>query len=145
MDNSKIPDNVLNPKLYKKAKEKATQIYGSKSSAYRSMFIVSEYKKMGGKYSGSRKEAKKGGVSKWIKEQWVQVIPYLKENKIIACGDSSAIKKGCRPLIRINDKTPITIKELLKIHSKDKLIELAEKKKKNMDLRINWKAGKIYK
>ena len=66
------------------------------------------------------------------KKQWVseQVIPYLKQNKIIACGDSSAVKKGCRPLIRINDKTPITIKELLKIHSKDKLIELAEKKRK---------------
>ena len=51
------------------------------------------------------------------------------------------MNKACRALVRVNDKTPITIPELLKIHSKSKLLELVEKKKKDMDGRIMWRKG----
>lgn len=73
----------------------------------------------------------------------MQVLPYLEKGVKIQCGAGSNTK-GCRPLKRINEKTPITIGELLKIHSKPKLIQLAKKKQANMDNRINWKLGKIY-
>jgi hypothetical protein len=105
------------------------------------MFIVSEYKRLGGKYSGSKEKAAKGGARKWLSEEWIQVIPYLKENKKVVCGDRTEAKKGCRPSRRVDENTPISIKELMKIHSKQVLIELAEKKRKDMNLRINWKAG----
>ena len=140
-----IPDNVINSRLYKRAKDAATTKFGAKSSMYRSMFIVSEYKRLGGKYSGPKEKMITGGARKWLSEEWIQVIPYIKEKKKVVCGDRTAAKKGCRPFKRIDEKTPITIKELMKIHSKEKLIELAKKKKKDMDLRINWKAGTVYK
>lgn len=142
---AEIPANVLNSRLYTRAKDMATAKFGPKSSMYRSMFIVREYKRLGGQYSGSKEKAAKGGAKKWLSEEWIQVIPYLKENKKVVCGDRAEAKKGCRPFKRIDDKTPSTIKELLKIHSKEKLIELAKKKKKDMDLKVNWKAGTVYK
>ena len=53
MDKTKIPDNVLNPKLYREAKKIADKTY-ERHSAYKSMFIVSTYKKLGGKYSSKK-------------------------------------------------------------------------------------------
>lgn len=142
---AKIPDNVLNPKLYQQAKSTATAKFGEKSSIYRSMYMVKEYKRLGGKYSGSKKEAEKGGVRKWLDEEWIQVIPYVQNNKKVVCGSKSEAKKGCRPLKRVDKTTPITIKELLKIHPKKKLLDLAKRKKNDMSLRINWKSGTVYK
>ena len=139
---SKVPDNVLNPEIYRRAKQIADTKY-KKHGAYKSMFIVSEYKRLGGKYSGKKPSKKEKGVSRWIEEEWIQVIPFLESGKKIICG-SGADKKGCRPSKRISDKTPITIQELLKIHSKDLLLKLAKEKKRDMKKRINWKLGKIY-
>lgn len=138
-----IPKNVLDPKIYKKAKKKAVEKFGDKSSAYRSMYIVSQYKKMGGRYSGSKQEAKKRGVSRWIKEGWIQVIPFLESGTRVPCG-SGDNTKACRPTKKMDSSTPITLQELIKIHGKKKLLELAIKKRNNMDRRINWKLGKIY-
>ena len=141
---SKIPDNVVNKSLYKKAKEKANETYGKKTSAYKSMYIVSQYKKMGGKYKG-KKENK--GVDKWNKEQWIQVKPFIKDNKKIPCGFRSSPNqtKACRPNKRVDKSTPITIKELKKLHTNDTLISLANEKIKNMSVRVNWKKGTITK
>jgi len=136
-----LPENVLNPSLYIKAKETADKKY-KRHGAYKNMFLVSEYKRLGGKYSG-KKPDKKSGLSKWIKEEWVQVLPYLETGEKVICGSGSN-KKGCRPLKKMNDKTPITLPQLIKIHGKEKLINLAKEKRKNMDTRINWKLGKIY-
>jgi hypothetical protein len=133
-------NNILNPKLYKKAKRKADEVY-KRHSAYKSMYIQSEYKRLGGKYKNKKPT---GGVGRWISEQWVQVLPYLKSNKKIACGSNNKKNKVCRPLKRIDKNTPITIPELLKLHSKKDLIKLAEKKNKNMDGRVFWKSLKFY-
>ena len=53
------------------------------------------------------------------------------------CGSGSN-PKGCRPTIKIDKNTPITINELIKKHGKKKLLEFAKKKKSNMDKRANW-------
>ena len=134
-----IPDNVLNKELYKKAKEIADKTY-KRHSAYKSMFLVKTYKELGGKYSG-KKETK--GVSRWNKEAWLQVLPYLENNKKVPCGSGSN-KKGCRPTVKVDDKTPSTIDMLVKKHGKKKMIELARAKRKDMNTRINWELGKIY-
>lgn len=133
-----IPENVKNPSLYKKARKNADEKY-KKNSAYKSMFIVSEYKRLGGQYKGEKKIT---GVKRWNMEEWIQVIPYLESGKKVACGFGSE-NKACRPFKRIDKNTPMTIGALIKKHGKKKLMELARTKKQNMSRRINWEEGKF--
>ena len=65
-----------------------------------------------------------------MEEKWIQVVPYLKNGTIRECGSKNKKTKACRPLNRTNDKTPITIKELVKLHGKDEVLRLASKKKR---------------
>jgi hypothetical protein len=132
-------DNIINKDLYKKAKEKADETY-KKHSAYKSMYIQKVYKELGGKYKGKKN---KEGVKRWNKEEWIQVKPYLESGKKLVCGGSERQNKVCRPLKRINDKSPITIEELLKLHPKKDLIKLANKKIKDMKGRVYWKTLKF--
>ena len=129
--------NILNPKLYLKAKQKADETY-KKHSAYKSMAIQKYYKEMGGKF---RKKGK--GLQNWRKEEWIQVKPYLLNGKKIVCGGPERKRKVCRPLKRINKDTPITIEELLKLHSKKDLLNLANKKIRDMKGRVFWKTLKF--
>jgi hypothetical protein len=57
-----IPKNVANPSLYAKAKAKAKAKFDVYPSAYANAYMVKEYKKMGGKYKGTKK-AKGGSVN----------------------------------------------------------------------------------
>jgi len=133
----------LDLKLYKKAKRIADKTY-EKPSAYKSMFISRKYVELGGKYKeGGGAQPKTTNLSRWRREKWVQVIPFLKNRKEIACGEDNKKEKVCRPLVRIDSKTPLTIPELLKMHSKKDLIDLAEKKVKNMKGRVFWKTLKF--
>jgi hypothetical protein len=134
-----IPENVANPELYKKAKKLADETY-KRHSAYKSMFLVNQYKKLGGKYKNGKKVK---GVNRWNKEKWIQVIPYLESGVQAPCGAGDN-KKACRPMKKVDSETPITLPELIKIHGKKKLLELARQKRANMDRRINWRLGKIY-
>ena len=53
-----IPKNVMNPKLYRKAKDIANDKFGKGTSLYKSAFLVKTYKDIGGKYSGEKKVKK---------------------------------------------------------------------------------------
>lgn len=64
MAKSKTPDNVANPSLYAKAKAKAKAKFNVYPSAYANAYMVSEYKKMGGKYKGAKKAATGGIIEK---------------------------------------------------------------------------------
>ena len=136
-------DNILNPRLYEKAKKDANEKY-KRHSLYKSAYIQKRYKELGGKYK-DKKPSNKEGINRWLKgEMWIEIEPYLKNKEIVICGSSNRKGKACRPLIRVNDKTPITIDEVIKKHGKKKVKELVNKKKKNMDIRIDWVNGKIY-
>lgn len=136
--------------VYKKALEMANKEYGEKSSIYRSSRIVSLYKKMGGKISPKKgkksvKKSPRQGLTRWFKEQWIQVVPYLEKGKIVECGGENmkwkrSTGKACRPLHRITDETPITIKELLKLHDKKDIIKMAKRKEKSPSKRVLWKS-----
>ena len=83
---------------YKKAIKKANDTYGPKSSIYRSSYIVKTYKDLGGKIGSSPKGSPKGspkrspkgspkrsptkGLTRWFKEEWVQVVPYLEKKGV---------------------------------------------------------------
>jgi hypothetical protein len=79
-------------------------------------------------------------IINFLAEKWIDVELYLEEHKICDLEDLQHAK-CIRPLLRVNNDTPITIKELLKLHSKKKILELC--KMKNKDNRINWRLGKI--
>lgn len=134
-----IPKNIINKSLYSKAKLKANKKYGAKTGAYKSMYIVKEYKKMGGRYSTKKKM---GGTTRWNKEKWIQVIPFVKSGKIIACGSSNKKNKACRPTRKLKG-TPITLQESIKKLGKKKVLQLARVKNKNMSKKVYWKTGKI--
>lgn len=134
-----IPDNVLNPKLYRKAKKIADETY-KRDGAYKSMFLVKKYKELGGRYSNSK--VKSEGTTRWNKEKWVSVVDYL-NGKNIACGDDKAGRNVCRPTIKVTKNTPMTIDELIKKHGKPKLKKLINMKLKDMDGRLNWEKGEF--
>lgn len=133
-----IPDNILNPELYEQAKKESDKKFDEKTSAYKSMWMVKRYQELGGKYNTKKKEDDTG---KWRKEEWIQVIPFVTVNEQIPCGSSIRDKKACRPLKKVDKETPITIKEIIKKHGKEKVLELARKKNKDMKGRLNWIEG----
>ena len=53
----KIPDNVLNAKIYEEAFRIGNETY-ERHSAYKSMFIVKKYKELGGKYKDKKNKNK---------------------------------------------------------------------------------------
>lgn len=127
--------------VYRRAVEQANAEYGTKSSIYRSSRIVTLYKNLGGKLSGTKKP-KGQGLSRWFREAWVQVVPYLERGVVIECGGARAGAnrgKACRPLHRITKETPITIKELLQLHSKSEIIRVAKRKERAPSTRVLWK------
>jgi hypothetical protein len=133
-----------NQTLYNQVKRDATKKFKSPSSVYRSAWIGQEYKKRGGTYDGKKPKKSESGLGKWFTEEWVQVEGYLKNRSKIQCGSSNKTGKACRPLKRINTKTPLTIPELLKLHDKDTLLKIARQKQRDMAGRLSWKLGKFY-
>jgi hypothetical protein len=111
----------LNQKLYSQIKTLANKKFKSPSGIYRSSWIVKEYKKRGGKYSGSK--SKSTGLKRWFRENWVDLNRPIRNSKgkIIGyhkCGRKSIKSKGhyplCRPSRRITHKTPKTYKQISK-------------------------------
>ena len=131
-------DNAIDKDLYKEVVKDAKSKFDVWPSAYASMWVQKEYQKLGGKYS-----KKDTGLKDWRTERWIQMLPLLKDGKIIECGDDNKDTKVCRPIVRVNKDTPITIQELLELHSVKDLIELAEKKNNNMSGRVYWKTLKF--
>jgi len=133
-----VPDNVTNKKLYLQVKAEISKKM-PKSSAYRSGLIVKTYKDRGGKYRGERPD---GGLKSWFKkEKWINVLEYLKGN-IVTCSQEGIDTSACRPLNK-GDRNVLTIKKVIEKHGVKKVKELALKKKRNMDLKINWSKGTI--
>ena len=105
---SKIPDNVLNKKLYSSIKSKIKRsIKGRRWGAYDSGRLVSEYKRRGGKYSGSKR---KTDLGRWYKEKWVDACAWPKRKP---CGRKTKKKVAyCRPSKRVDSKTPKLVQKL---------------------------------
>lgn len=117
---------VLDTVLYNKVKKLADQKFESKTGIYKSSWIVSNYKKLGGRYRGKKPE--NTGLTRWFKEKWVNLKKKSKSGIYEKCGrknmkDSYPL---CRPLLRISKDTPKTVKELTV-----KSINKAIKEKKN--------------
>lgn len=134
-----IPENVINKQLYISVKKEADNIYKRPTSAYKSMWISKTYQEKGGKYKGKKQSL----TERWRNEEWIQVIPFLEKGQKIVCGANNKDNKVCRPYKRINKQTPITLPELIKLHSKAELLKLAKMKTNDMKGRVMWKQMKF--
>jgi len=85
---------ILNPELYKQAKEIADKTYKT-HGAYKSAFLVKKYKDLGGEYAD---DGKPRNLTRWFKEEWKDVagMPY----------------PVYRPTKRVSEETPLTVNEI---------------------------------
>jgi len=128
----------LDRQLYEHVKQKADNIFPSKSGVYRSSWIIREYKKLGGRFMGSK--PKNTGLSRWYNEKWVDLNRPIKDSKgkVIGyepCGRKSMKGKYplCRPSIRVTSSTPLTYQEFsTKIINKAKELKILVKDKGNI-------------
>jgi uncharacterized membrane protein YhdT len=84
---------ILDKKLYEQVKQEASKKFISKSGIYRSAWIVREYKKRGGKYSG--KKPTLTGLPRWFKELYSIVeclILYLSLSIVLKIDQENFIK-----------------------------------------------------
>ena len=122
----------LDKELYEKAKKIVKKRVKIWPSAYASGQLVSEYKRMGGRYS-TNKEQKSSDLSRWYKEDWRNVCEKDKNGNYKKCGRKSASGSYknypyCRPLKRVTKNTPKTIKEL----SSNELNNMCKRKRSSM-------------
>ena len=95
----------IDTELYHKAKQKADSLY-SKSSAFKSGYIVKTYKELGGRYKNDNKPK---NLERWFQEKWKDI--GYKEYPVF------------RPTIRINEYTPLTVNEIDKKNLKKQIKE----------------------
>lgn len=121
----KVPDNVVNKKLYESIKSKIKRdVKGRRWGAYDSGRLVREYKAAGGKYKGTKG---KTNLSRWYKEKWVDACAWPKRKP---CGRKT--KKSiayCRPSKKVDSKTPKLVQKLTAAQRKSRC---ARKKKAPM-------------
>lgn len=85
--------------LYDKIKKQADLIY-EKPSAYKSGYIVKEYKKNGGEYINDNKPK---NLKRWFEgEKWININPLLGKTGY----------PTYRPTVRVNKNTPKTVEEI---------------------------------
>jgi hypothetical protein len=107
----------VDQQLYQEVKEEANTKFNSKSGVYRSAWIVREYKKRGGIYTGEKPT--NTGLPRWFQEKWVDINKPIKDHngRIVGfekCGRSNLQHAYplCRPTQRITEDTPKTVAEL---------------------------------
>ena len=66
-----MSNKPTNSKLYKHIKYEAKKKFKVYPSIYANSWVVKEYKKRGGKYTG--KKSKSTGLLRWYKEKWIDI------------------------------------------------------------------------
>ena len=125
-----MPKNKpLDKELYKKIVDMGRKKFKVWPSIYASTWVVKEYKRLGGRYSG--KKSDKDGLQRWFREEWINVCELPKKVK---CGRPNANLKNwkkeypyCRPIYKITHNTPKTVSEF----SKKQLKNLCKTKREN--------------
>jgi hypothetical protein len=103
-----------NTYLYATVKAEADRKFLAPTSAYKSAWIVAEYKRRGGVYIEDNAPR---GLTRWFKEKWVDLERPSNDGKTHQpCGRRRATTKGtyplCRPSRRVSGSTPTTVAEL---------------------------------
>jgi hypothetical protein len=123
--------NIVDIPLYNRVKQEADKKFQAKTGIYKSAWIVREYKKRGGLYTG--KKNKNQGLLRWFREDWVDI----SKPGLPACGRVSATQGDyplCRPKYRITKDTPKTVSEVQKTLSPKEI-----QKRVTLKRRVQWK------
>tara|TARA_R100000278_G_scaffold119458_1_gene100918 strand:- start:338 stop:730 length:393 start_codon:yes stop_codon:yes gene_type:complete len=128
-----VPEKYIDKDIYKRAKAKADKTY-KVPSAYKSAFLVAEYKRLGGRVDESKS---KGGLKRWFgKEQWKNLTPFAegltKSKTEYKCGEKAPKQKGpsvCRPKAETKKYNKKQIKEAVDLKLKGKQIVWSKLKK----------------
>lgn len=121
------------PILYEKVKKDVKKKVKVWPSAYASGLVVQEYKRRGGKYIGKKRQDT--GIDRWFNEKWIDVCQLPKK---VPCARPRSKKNYineypyCRPSVRVNKKTPKTVREL----SKKELQKRCSRKRKTPSKRV---------
>lgn len=99
--------------LYAVAKKIADEKYGKKTSAYKSGFIVQQYKKMGGEYENITNN-KMPPLKRWFAEQWKNIDPNATKTSYPVYRPTKIID---------TKKTPLTVAEIDKQNLKKRIRE----------------------
>lgn len=130
-----MTDKFLDKNIYNKAKKKADAKY-DKNSAYKSMYLVETYEKLGGKIKSDRKSSLKN----WRDEKWLNLTGValgktdLKNAPTCGVRDKNQGKNPtiCRPSKRLNKQTV----KLAQDYTNKQLKKALSIKKQGK--RINW-------
>lgn len=98
--------NPTNKKLYEQVKKEADAKFLAPTSAYKSAWIIREYKKRNGTFADPKPKDSSTGLKRWFREKWVDL-----NRPGEACGrKSSDTQKNqyplCRPTIKVTKNTP---------------------------------------
>lgn len=132
--------------LYESVKAEAKRRFRRWPSAYGSAWLSKTYRARGGRYRrrrSSRSSRSSQGVARWMREEWVQVEPYLDDGRVVPCGDARRDGKACRPRRRVSRRTPPTLDELVRKHGRSKVRSLARRKSRDMAGRVDWVRGRF--
>ena len=131
----------LDKKLYSNVTKEAKSKFKKWPSAYASSWVVKQYKIRGGRYKENKGYKKTSSLSRWHKEEWIDVCELP---RIVKCGRKSKQHRKnpgepydrsypyCRPLNKISERTPKTVSEI----DKQELKKRCKAKKKNPKKRI---------
>lgn len=110
-----------NKALYAKVKAAAKKKFTTYPSIYANSWVVSEYKRRGGKYRCSGKSASRGGLTKWYREKWVDLSRPLAHGGWASCGrpkvDAAHWRESypkCRPLAEAKKMTSAEIRSAVR-------------------------------
>jgi len=131
----------LDKELYAQVKREADQVF-QKPGAYKSGWIVKSYKARGGRYrasAGRRKGSE--GLSRWFREEWVDLNRPRADGSYEPCGRRSARATKspgpyplCRPSKRVSRRTPALAGEL----SRRRLSRAREAKREHPERRVSF-------
>lgn len=126
--------------LYQSVLDEARNKFKRWPSAYGSMWVQKTYMERGGTYLGPARGRK---LKQWRDEEWIQVEEYLQTGRKVPCGHGSTNAKACRPLKRVNKRTPSTLAETVDKIGKAATLSLSRHKQRNMADTIEWSKDKI--
>lgn len=140
----KIMKKYTKPRIPKKYMDLASESY-TRDSAYKNAYALKLALKHDANFRDKyelyvvNRPTKTPSLTRWFKEEWIQVRPYLKNKSIVACGEPTKTKgKACRPLRKVAKSTPMTLPEMLKKISKAAIMKEVIKKEKNPNYRMQW-------
>lgn len=124
-----------NSHLYAHCEYVINRKYPRSPKLFRKYRTRQEYKAQGGEFREATIDNQR---ARELCERWVQVIPFLKSGKVIDTTVTTRNTKACRPLIRVDENTPVTLPELLKMHDRYDILNMARRKNKTPHKSVHW-------